>query len=77
MKQHLLMGGERLLNETFDLALKLDATKLAARPAMKLREIWARVPQGNVTSDQVLEDWVIHMPSVWECLSQKRLSAET
>jgi hypothetical protein len=46
VKQHLLMGGDRTLNEALNQALKLEATKAAAWPTARLREV-TRVPTGR------------------------------
>jgi hypothetical protein len=37
VKQHLLMGGDRTLNEALNQALKLEAAKAAAWPTARLR----------------------------------------
>jgi hypothetical protein len=39
VKQHLLMGGDRMLNEALNQALKLEAAKAAAWPTARLREV--------------------------------------
>jgi hypothetical protein len=38
IKQHLLMGGERSLNKTVNLALMPEAVKVAVRPPAKVWE---------------------------------------
>jgi hypothetical protein len=43
VKQHLLMGGDRTLNEALNQALKLEAAKAAAWPTARLRKV-TRVP---------------------------------
>jgi hypothetical protein len=54
LKQHLLMGGDRLLNQ----ALKLDAAKGAAGPPAKLQEV-TRTPLGlhAAATSQVPQEW--------------------
>jgi hypothetical protein len=39
LKQHLLMGSDRLLNEALNQALKLEVVKVAAGPPVRLREV--------------------------------------
>ena len=39
MKKHLFMGGDRILNEAINQAFKLEATKTAAVPPERLREL--------------------------------------
>ena len=39
VKQHLLMGGDRTLNEALNQALKLEAAKVAAGPPARVREL--------------------------------------
>jgi hypothetical protein len=47
-KLHLLMGGDRTLNEALNQALKLEAAKVAAGPLPRLREV-TRAPSGTTT----------------------------
>jgi hypothetical protein len=46
VKQHLLMGSDRTLNEALNQALKLEAAKAAAWPTARLWEV-TRVPTGR------------------------------
>jgi hypothetical protein len=46
VKQHLLMGGDRTLNEALNQALKLEAAKAAAWPTARMREV-TRVPTAS------------------------------
>jgi hypothetical protein len=46
LKQHLLMGGKRSLNEACDQVLKLEAAKTAAGPPARLWEVRAGAPMG-------------------------------
>jgi hypothetical protein len=46
VKQHLLIGGDRTLNEALNQALKLEAAKAVAWPTARLREV-TRVPHGR------------------------------
>jgi hypothetical protein len=46
LKQHLLMGGARLLNKDLNQVLKLEAAKAAAGPPARLKEV-TRVPKGT------------------------------
>jgi ribosomal protein L34E len=46
VKQHLLLGGDRTLNEALNQAMKLDAAKAAAWPTSRVREV-TRVPTGR------------------------------
>jgi len=39
LKQHLLIGGDRTLNEALNQALKLEAEKAAAGPPARMREL--------------------------------------
>jgi hypothetical protein len=39
VKQHLLMGGDRTLNEALNQAVKLEAAKAAAWPTARMREV--------------------------------------
>jgi hypothetical protein len=41
LKQHLLMGNKRSLNEALNQVLRLEAVKAAARPPAMLCELWA------------------------------------
>jgi len=49
VKQHLLMGGDRTLNEALNQALKLEA---ATRPPAKLRELTGVTPRASQPSDR-------------------------
>jgi hypothetical protein len=46
VKQHLLMGGDRSLNEALNQALMLEAAKAAAGPPARLRKV-TRTPMGT------------------------------
>jgi hypothetical protein len=47
LKQDLLMGGDRTLNEALNQALNLEAAKAAAGPKARLRELTAAPADGR------------------------------
>jgi hypothetical protein len=51
VKQHLLMGGDRTLNEALNQALKLEATQKAAGPPARLRELTEAPARASHTPD--------------------------
>jgi hypothetical protein len=66
IKQHLLMGGERSLNEALNQALKPEAAEVAARPPAKVQEERTGALNENmVTSNQVPQNWTTHMLAAW------------
>jgi hypothetical protein len=46
VKQHLLLGGARKLNEALNQALRIEEARAAAWPTARLREV-TRVPTGR------------------------------
>jgi hypothetical protein len=52
LKQHLLMGGERNLNEALSQAMKLEAAKEAAEPAAKLRGMTRATSSSNYPAER-------------------------
>jgi hypothetical protein len=63
VKQHLLMGGDRTLNEALNQALKLEAAKAAAAPPARLREV-TRTP---TTTQTTVERRRSGRPVCWQC----------
>jgi hypothetical protein len=51
LKQHLLMGGDRTLNEALNQALKLEAATAAAGPPAGLRELTGTSAGASQPSD--------------------------
>jgi hypothetical protein len=64
VKQHLLIGGDRALNEALNQALTLEEAKAAAGPLPRLREV-IRAPSGTTPSPpQRRRD---ERPVCWQC----------
>ena len=69
MKQHLLIGGDRTLNEALDQALKLEAVKAAAGPQARLRELTEAPARASQPPDRRREGR--HL--CWQCGSAGHL----
>jgi hypothetical protein len=66
VKQHLLMGGDRTLNEALNQALKLEA---ATGPPARLRELTRATARAYQPSDR----WGEGRPVCWQCESAVHL----
>jgi hypothetical protein len=64
VKQYLLMGGDRTLNEALNRAVKLEAAKAAAWTTARLQEV-TRVPTGRPPTP--LERRRNERPLCWQC----------
>jgi hypothetical protein len=69
LKQHLLMGGDRTLNEALNQALKLEAAKAAAGPPARLRELIGAPAGASQPTDRRQEG----RPLCWHCGSAGHL----
>jgi hypothetical protein len=69
VKQHLLLGGDRSLNEALNQALKLEAAKAAAGQPVRLREVTRAPTGGNESVDTRREG----RPVCWQCGSPGHL----
>jgi len=69
VKQHLLMGGDRTLNEAFNQALKLEAAKAATGPPARLRELTRATARASQPSDRRREGRGL----CWQCESAGHL----
>ena len=63
VKQHLLMGGDRTLNEALIQALKLEAAKVAAGPPTRLQELTGAPARASQPPDRRREG----RPLCWQC----------
>jgi hypothetical protein len=63
VKQHLLTGGGRILNEALNQALKLEAAKAAAGPPARLREMTGVPARANQPSERGRDK----QPVPWQC----------
>lgn len=69
VKQHLILGGDRSLNEALNQALKLEAAKAAAGQPVRLREVTRAPTGGNESVDTRREG----RPVCWQCGSPGHL----
>jgi hypothetical protein len=69
VKQHLLRGGHRTLNEALNQALKLEAAKAAAGPPARLRELTGAPARASQLPDRRRDG----RPLWWECGSAGHL----
>jgi hypothetical protein len=69
VKQHLLMGGDRTLNEALNQALKLEAVQAAAGPLARLRELTGAPARASHPPDRQREG----RPLCWQCGSAGHL----
>jgi hypothetical protein len=51
VKQHLLMGGDWILNKALNQAFKLEATQTAARPPERVRKLTRAAARASQTSN--------------------------
>jgi hypothetical protein len=65
VKQYLLIGSERSLNEALNQALKLETVKIAQHHQHHWRSKGWTYYENMVTSNQTLQDWTTHMMAVW------------
>jgi len=72
VKQHLLMGGDRTLNEALNQALKLEAAKAAVGPPARLRELTEAPARASQPNDRRREG----PPLCWQCGSAGHLSRD-
>jgi hypothetical protein len=70
VKQYLLMGGDRTLNDALNRDLSIEAAKAATRPTARLREV-TRVPTGRPPTPP--ERRRNERPVCWECGRRGRL----
>jgi hypothetical protein len=72
-KQHLLMGGNRSLNEALNQALKLEEVKAVDGPPARLQEV-KRVPMGmRLPPAKHCRD---ERPVCWQCRNAGHLSRD-
>jgi hypothetical protein len=69
LKQHLLMGGDRNLNEALNQAMKLEAAKEAAGATAKLRGLTGASPRANYPAERRRDA----RPVCWQCGSTGHL----
>ena len=69
VKQHLLLGGDRTLNEALNQALKLEAAKETAGPPARLRELTGVPAKASQSPDHRRE----RSPVCWQCGSTGHL----
>jgi len=69
MKQHLLMGGDRNLNEALNQALKWEAAKAAAGPPARLQELTGASARASQPPDRRREGRLL----CWQCGSASHL----
>jgi len=69
VKQHLLLGGDRTLNEALNQALKLEAAKATAGPPARLRELTGAPARASQPPDHRREG----RPICWQCGSPGHL----
>jgi hypothetical protein len=69
VKQHLLMGGDRNINEALNQALKLEAAKAAAASPARLRGLTGVPCRANQPADRRREV----RPVCWQCRSAGHL----
>ena len=69
VKQHLLKGGDRNLNESLNQALKMETSKAAAQPPARLQELTGALARASQLSDRRREG----RPLCWQCGSASYL----
>jgi len=69
LKQLLLKGGDRTLNEALNQAIKMEASKKAAEPPTRLQKLTRALARASQLSDRRREE----QPVCWQCGSAGHL----